>query len=265
MFDKLVESDTAGAEFKNRSRYFMVSSVVVGILFLTAVVYSLYAAEVGLNSSSFDIAELLAPVSSDAHEPEPPAPRPELNQASSPRNVNSDITTLDDLRHVPSLENSGENATPSRGIEKFDNLMPVSLGDSGPGSHGSGILTRTGSATYNEPEADETETPASEPPPVKPKTATIIRTSKVMNGSAIHLPKPVYPRTAQALNLEGTVKVQITIDEKGNVISAKAAEGHLFFREASERAAQAAKFKPTTLNGSPVKVTGIIVYNFKRN
>ena len=38
MFDKLVESDATGAEFKNRSRYFLVSTVVVGILFLTAVV-----------------------------------------------------------------------------------------------------------------------------------------------------------------------------------------------------------------------------------
>ena len=61
MFDKLVESDTTGAEFKKRGRYFMVSSVVVGILFLTAVVYSLYATEIGLGSASFEIADFYLP------------------------------------------------------------------------------------------------------------------------------------------------------------------------------------------------------------
>ena len=54
MFDKLIVSDEQGAEFKGRGRYFMVSTVVVGILFVTAVVFSLYAADIGLGSDQFE-------------------------------------------------------------------------------------------------------------------------------------------------------------------------------------------------------------------
>jgi len=56
--------------------------------------------------------------------------------------------------------------------------------------------------------------------------------------------------------------VQVTIDENGNVISASAVSGHPLLRQAAEQAARQAVFKPTLLSDQPVKVTGVIVYNF---
>jgi hypothetical protein len=56
--------------------------------------------------------------------------------------------------------------------------------------------------------------------------------------------------------------VQVTIDESGNVIEAKSTCGITQFLEVSEKAALRSKFSPTQLNGKPVKVSGIIVYNF---
>jgi protein TonB len=56
--------------------------------------------------------------------------------------------------------------------------------------------------------------------------------------------------------------VQVTIDEQGKVISAKANCGIIEFVEVSEDAARRSKFSPTLINGQPVKVTGVIVYNF---
>ncbi len=44
MFDKLIETESAGSEFKSRTRYFLVSTVAVGILFLSAVLISIFAA-----------------------------------------------------------------------------------------------------------------------------------------------------------------------------------------------------------------------------
>src|SRR6478672_7921939 len=72
MFDRLIESDTAGAEFKSRRRYFLISSVVVGALFVSAVVFSIYASEVGLGADQFDVTAILAPVEIAATQPEPP-------------------------------------------------------------------------------------------------------------------------------------------------------------------------------------------------
>ena len=73
---------------------------------------------------------------------------------------------------------------------------------------------------------------------------------------------PQYPQEARAERISGQVQVQVTIDEAGNVISAQAISGHKLLREVCEIAARKSKFNPTTLSGQPVKVTGIIVYNF---
>ena len=84
----------------------------------------------------------------------------------------------------------------------------------------------------------------------------------VLNGKATNLVKPEYPAAAKAVNASGAVNVQVTIDENGDVISAAATSGHPLLRDASVRASRASKFSPTTLSGVPVKVTGVIVYNF---
>lgn len=93
--------------------------------------------------------------------------------------------------------------------------------------------------------------------PPKPK-----KHGGVLNGKAVSLPKPAYPSAAQAVGASGAVNVAVRIDEEGNVVSANAVSGHPLLRQASEKAAMQAKFKPTMLEGKPVKVTGIVVYNF---
>lgn len=84
----------------------------------------------------------------------------------------------------------------------------------------------------------------------------------VINGSAIQLVKPLYPRAAKALGAKGVVKVQVELDEAGNVVSAKATEGHPLLTEAAETATRQSKFATTNLSGELVRVTGIIIYNF---
>jgi TonB family protein len=86
----------------------------------------------------------------------------------------------------------------------------------------------------------------------------------VVNGKAIVLPTPLYPEEAKKSGIGGMVGVRVLIDETGNVFSAKAETGvdNLSLRTAAENAAMQAKFSPTLLNGEPVKVSGIINYNF---
>jgi protein TonB len=87
----------------------------------------------------------------------------------------------------------------------------------------------------------------------------------VINGKASSLPHPPYPAMAKAVGADGPVNVQVMIDEEGNVVSAKAVSGHPLLRRAVEDAARKAQFTPTYLSKVPVKVTGVIIYNFKRN
>ena len=58
------------------------------------------------------------------------------------------------------------------------------------------------------------------------------------------------------------VQVQVLIDENGNVVSAHAVSGHPLLQAAAVAAARASKFTPTKLSGQPVKVNGVIIYNF---
>ena len=97
---------------------------------------------------------------------------------------------------------------------------------------------------------------ASKPPP--PKTIS----GGVLNGKAISKPQPAYPAIAKAAKASGTVTVQVLVDESGNVISASAVSGHPLLKASAVAAARQAKFSPTLLSGQPVKVTGVITYNF---
>jgi protein TonB len=85
----------------------------------------------------------------------------------------------------------------------------------------------------------------------------------VLNGKAISLPQPVYPPVAKAARQEGTVTVQVTLDEEGRVISARAVAGPPLLQNAAVQAAYRARFSPTKLSGQPVKVTGVVTYNFR--
>jgi TonB family protein len=84
----------------------------------------------------------------------------------------------------------------------------------------------------------------------------------IINGKATSLPKPVYPEAAKAVYAGGSVIVRVVIDENGDVISAAAVSGHPLLRSPSVEAARVAKFVPTMLSGQPVRVAGILTYNF---
>ena len=96
----------------------------------------------------------------------------------------------------------------------------------------------------------------------------------ILNGKAVSLPKPSYPFEARKAGIGGSVKVRVVIDENGIVVEVQAvreipeneaAETTALYNllgEAAERAALEATFAPTRLSGQPVKVAGMITYNF---
>jgi TonB family protein len=135
-------------------------------------------------------------------------------------------------------------------------------------------ITEVGEA----PETDPKSQP--QPPTKKPETETTSQPGQTqtttenagddkapaeggfMNGKAVDLPKAVYPDEARKSRAAGTVQVQVLVDETGKVISAKAIFGPEVLRDAAVKAAMRAKFKPTIVGGVPVKVSGIVTYDF---
>lgn len=121
--------------------------------------------------------------------------------------------------------------------------------------------TQTAEMVYKKTGAVPAKDAAAEASETKPSAPKVLDTG-VVNGKAVSLIKPAYPAEAKEKGIGGQVKIKVTIDEQGNVMSAQATEGESLLRKACEDAAMASKFSPTTLGGNAVKVRGYIVYNF---
>jgi TonB family protein len=88
------------------------------------------------------------------------------------------------------------------------------------------------------------------------------RSSSVLREQAIKRVEPAYPPLAAAAKVSGSVAVEVEIDEQGDVVSARAVAGHALLKNAAVRASRQWKFKPLKLTGTPVRVIGIIRFNF---
>jgi TonB family protein len=94
------------------------------------------------------------------------------------------------------------------------------------------------------------------------KGQKVVVEGAVLNGHAISKPQPDYPLAAKTHGASGPVVVEIVVGETGKVIKAEALCGHPLLKGVAVEAALKARFTPTTLSGMPVKVSGIITYNF---
>jgi TonB family protein len=131
---------------------------------------------------------------------------------------------------------------------------------------------RFGETTYrltninrSEPAHELFEVPADytlQEPPTMPAGPVKGIFGGVMNGKAITLPLPEYPASARQAKISGSVTVEVSIDETGNVVSARGVSGHPLLQAAAVTAARQAKFSPTKLSGQATKVNGVLVYTF---
>jgi TonB family protein len=85
---------------------------------------------------------------------------------------------------------------------------------------------------------------------------------ELLKGIVIKRVMPSYPPEAKAALVSGDVGVRITISEKGKVIEAEAVSGPELLREAALKAARQWRFEPLLLRGTPVKVRGVLTFNF---
>lgn len=97
-------------------------------------------------------------------------------------------------------------------------------------------------------------------PRMNPQPTNRPANSGVLNGRAVSLPTPAYPPIAKQLRASGEVRVQVAVDEQGNIISARAVSGHPLLRQSAETAARRSKIRSNGQNES-----GELVYNFRSN
>jgi protein TonB len=206
-----------------------------------------------------ELTTLVAPVPVPQQQKEP-----EQKQEAKPTKVEQNV----DVRRELVADVAESRLPPKEVSAKASDVPPVRRGvvtAIGSSDSNAAVAMPSGPGTGNVTTAPARVNIADEPPPPEAPKPTPPRapvSGGVLNGKAISLPKPSYPPIARAAKAAGTVVVQVTIDENGNVISAHAVSGHPLLTAVAVGAARQAKFSPTKLSGQPVKVTGVIQYNF---
>lgn len=73
---------------------------------------------------------------------------------------------------------------------------------------------------------------------------------------------PSYPSIARTARVTGIVTVYVEVDEQGGVAAVSRTDGPQLLKQAAVDAARKWKFKPTVVDGKPVRVRGYINFNF---
>lgn len=219
--------------------------------------------------------ELVALVPPDIEEVKPRPPAEQVRRVNTPpAPANNDATrnTGGLIKNTPPPDISPD-PTKIAGEAKGSTTQPPPISSSGdrklnPEDYGAVFGTNKG-GTNNRPGGDGKEGGddiIKEPPPEikkkEPPQRERIPYVGPVAGRAISLPQPTYPALAKTAGIQGQVNVEILIDESGRVLSAHATGGHPLLRLEAEKAAYRARFSPTLLQNEPVKVKGVITFNF---
>lgn len=279
MFEELIETQPKTEGSANRKSYFLITAAFIFISLTSALVFSLFAIDLDLDLNDLDMVELIAPVETNVEKklPEietapkevPAKPKPGPAAAPVVTTRQAAIARIDESpTAVPTSVSTVASTQEARPADRF---FQIGEFDNDAGSHGvpgrgtggngtdvGGLSTGDGVAVNVEKEEEEA------PPPPRPKVVEkpVVRSLGVVNGRATSLPMPSVSAAAKVANAQGTVSVQVLIDENGNVLSANAVSGNRMLHEASEAAAKQAKFIPTLLSGEAVRASGVINYHF---
>jgi periplasmic protein TonB len=258
MFDNLIESGSHKQDLGRKGSFLLVTVAIYAVLGTAFVVASIWYMDNSLDAQDLELTTLVAPVPVPVQEN-----KPEKQEEVKPQDTKQNV----DVRKELIADVSRTELVPKEVSAKASNIPPVRRGvttvlGSGDSNAAVPIAAGPGSGTglVGTPTKIITEEPPPPPPQATPPRAPI--SGGVLNGKALSLPKPTYPAIAKQAHASGTVVVQVTISESGSVISASAMSGHPLLRAAAVAAARGARFSPTKLSGQPVKVTGVITYNF---
>lgn len=98
------------------------------------------------------------------------------------------------------------------------------------------------------------------------KPAAAVSSGPVEVGSLINYATkqqpPTYPATARQMRATGVVRLEIEVDENGEVAEVNKASGPTLLQPAARDAIKKWRFKPFTRDGQPVRATGFVNFNF---
>jgi len=257
MFENLVESGSHRQDVARKGSFLLVTLAIYAVLLLGAFVAGIWWASANIDQQTLELTALIAPVPVPQQQQKQEAPKPEKMEISKNvdvrRELIADVTRTDLVPKEISAKASDVPPVRKGVVTMVGTGNSNAVAPMAPGN-GSGQILSSAPA-----KVDIKDEPP--PPPPKPTPHAPI-SGGVLNGKAVHLVQPPYPPIARSAHASGQVVVQVLIDENGNVVAAHATSGHPLLQAAAVNAARSSKFTPTKLSGQPVKVNGVIIYNF---
>lgn len=251
MFDTLVES-TKRKNSKRASRYFVVTTAIYAVALVAIGVGTIIGFSPALAEEHNLIGMLAPPLPNNA----PPTVQPKNIPNLKPDVSAGFVAPVKPPVEIP--DPSTVHSAPTRPIGPsvmYDPNLPFT--NSSGGGNGLGI----GKDPIPDPPPPKEEVVKPTPTPeLKKETKTV--SEGVLQGMAVRKQRPAYPPIAKAARVSGPVQVVVTISEEGKVIDAYAADGNPMLRQAAVDAARQWVFTPTTLSKVPVKVQGMLTFNF---
>lgn len=250
MFDTLVESAKHGQDNARTGKFMLVTTLIYVVGLVSVAVGTIVWMNPNL-VDALDVSSMLAP-------PPPPAAPPPAAQQVVVRNV-PEVTTFSAPTKPPEKIPDPTTVQSRPVVSAVSQGVPGGVPGGVTGGVPGGVVGSKGDDAPPPPPPPPAPKPTPEPTPV-PKKINV--SGGVLQGSAIKKPAPAYPPIAKAARAAGAVQVQVTISEDGRVIDAQVVSGHPLLRDAAVQAARQWVFKPTELSGVPVKVQGILTFNF---
>ena len=257
MFENLVESGSHTEDIKRKGSFLLGFTALYVVLIIAGLIAGILWAPAYIDQQTLELTALIAPV--------PVQQQQQQKQEAKPEKM--DVSKNVDVRRELIADVSRADLVPKEVSAKASDIPPVRKGVVtmiGSGNSNAIAPVAPGAGTGNiisgPAKVDVAEAPP--PPPPKPTPPKAPISGGVLNGKAVRLVQPPYPAIARSARAAGQVRVQIVIDENGNVISATPVSGHPLLQGAAVSAARSSKFTPTKLSGMPVKVSGVIIYNF---
>ena len=103
-------------------------------------------------------------------------------------------------------------------------------------------------------------------PPAAPATPKLIRVGgNVQAAKVISAPTPAYPVLAKEAHVGGVVALDAVIGTDGHIENLKVISGSPLLIEAAMKAVKQWTYKPTILNGQPIKIETQILVTFQLN
>jgi periplasmic protein TonB len=258
MFENLVESGSHSADARRKGSFLLVTLAVYAVLIVAVLIAGILMAPAYIDQQALELTALIAPVPvPQAAQVKKDEPKPEKVNIDKNVDVRRElIATVDRTDLVPKTISAKASDVPPvrRGVVTMQGSSDSNA--AAPMAPGTG----TGQIISGPAKVEIKDEPPPPPKPVATPHAPI--SGGVLNGKAVHLVQPPYPPIARSAHASGQVVVQVLIDENGNVIAAHATSGHPLLQAAAVNAARSSKFTPTKLSGQPVKVNGVIIYNF---